>query len=916
MNFTLEGAAEFGVDFTTIPDLTPFFDPGTEVYTVVIPAGETSFEFEIITLDDGLGEGVEEITISLIDQLCDGFEFQSSVDFAIEEELNISLDPDDSTICNGQCVDLVADVVTEGNATFTWDPVDGLSDPNSLTPEACPTVTTTYTITNNLSDCVATESITITVEEPTINFIAEGVTCEDGNNGSIDVTVDDAVEPITYTWTYEGMFFSNDQNITDLETGEYCLTIVDANGCTTEDCIDVIEVDLLNVSNVEFCDFTCFPISCFGACDGSIEITIEGGIAPYSSDLNGTVVAGATPLFDNLCAGTYDIVVTDAIGCEITVQYTLDQPDELEIEVVGSTDVLCNGEETGLITVTTTGGCPPYTYEWSHDPNLTTPIATELPAGEFTVTVTDVNGCVSAESVTIVINGPGDPIGVTVDNVSLYPGGFNVSCPGASDGSIDITITGGTPPYLPTWTHQESGTTYVNVEDLTNLPCGTYDLLVRDDNDCEFELEVELTCVPDFDLVIDVIPNPCGDPNAGIGEIDVTVSGAHGGPYTFDWSGPSCPCAGSNITGLISGDYTLTVEDQFGCDTTVVINVGTNDQFNVTPTITDATCGGTCDGSIEIEVSGLVPDMTVWSGPDGFTSNDEDIFNLCAGSYILTVTSAGCEEQFVYVVNEPDPIVIDFIDVVPPLCFGQNNGSLEIDISGGTGNLTATWQDQPDCFFTETTGTSINNLFECTYVVVVEDEAGCSVTDSIFLDAPQVMDIFVSISDFGGPYNVSCNGASDGSISVSVNGGTQDCIGFAPECYFYDWTSCDPVNIPGLSQQQDLPAGSYCVVVTDANGCVATTEIDLVQPDPIESSGAISDYNGFGVSCNGECDGFISPEITGGNDNYVIYDWITGDIGDNDAQADTLFNLCPGIYELRIVDNNDCEEIISFELTE
>ncbi|MEO0404054.1 MAG: SprB repeat-containing protein, partial [Bacteroidota bacterium] len=327
-------------------------------------------------------------------------------------------------------------------------------------------------------------------------------------------------------------------------------------------------------------------------------------------------------------------------------------------------------------------------------------------------------------------------------------------------------------------------------------------------------------------------------------------------------------------------------------------------------------CGGTCDGSIEIEVIGVVPDATVWSGPDGFTSNDEDIFDLCAGSYILSVTSADCEEQFVYVVNEPDPITIDFIDVVPPICFGQNNGSLEIDVDGGTGNLTSTWLEQPDCFFNETLGNSINNLFECTYVVVVEDESGCTATDSIFLDAPQVMDIFVSISDFGGPYNVSCNGASDGSISVSVNGGTQDCIGFDPECYFYDWTNCDAVNIPGISQQSNLPAGSYCVVVTDANGCVATTEIDLVQPDPIESAGAISDYNGFGVSCNGECDGWISPEVVGGNDNFVIYDWITGDIGENDAQADTLFNLCPGMYELRVVDINDCEEIISFELTE
>ncbi|MGB1031190.1 MAG: gliding motility-associated C-terminal domain-containing protein, partial [Flavobacteriales bacterium] len=492
----------------------------------------------------------------------------------------------------------------------------------------------------------------------------------------------------------------------------------------------------------------------------------------------------------------------------------------------------------------------------------------------------------------------------------------NVSCNDASDGSIDIDITGGTFPYTPTWVHDQSGATYVNIEDLSDVPCGTYELTVVDDNGCTFNTEVELTCVPEFVVDVTTVPNPCGDPDALLGEIHVVVSGSHGGPYTLDWAGPSCPCAGPDLLNLTSGNYTLTITDIIGCEFVQVINVGTNDQFTVSETITDATCGGLCDGSIEIDIAGVPVDATEWTGPDGFTSSDEDIFDLCAGSYILNITSGTCEEQFVFIVGEPDPIDVDFINIVPPICFGQNNGSLDITTSGGTGILTSEWFEQPECFFPATSGNSLSNLFECTYVVEVTDALGCSIQDSLFLDAPQVMDIFVSLSDFGGPYQISCNGESDGAISVSVDGGTQDCVTFDPECYFYDWTNCDAVNLPGVSQQSDLPAGSYCVVVTDANGCVATTEIDLVEPDPIESSGSISDYNGFGVSCFGECDGWITPAVIGGNDSYVLFDWIAGDIGANASDADTLFNLCPGIYELRVVDINDCEDVISFEITE
>ncbi|WP_306640204.1 choice-of-anchor L domain-containing protein [Sanyastnella coralliicola] len=917
VNFTIDGTAEFDVDYTTDPDLNLVYDDINDVYTLIIPAGETSVSFDILTIFDGLVEGEEIVTVSLVEQQCDGFEFQSSVDFAIIDEITASVDPAAATICNGQCVDLDGEADIDGNGSFEWSPLDGITDPNSLDIEVCPTTTTTYTLTYSLADCEATASATVTVTEPVITFDVTNITCIDGDSGEIDVTVTDATGPITYEWEFNGNPFSTDEDLTGLEEGTYCVTIVDAEGCTSTACVDVTEEDVLNIIDVNFSDFSCFPISCSGECDGTIEVTVEGGTGVYSFEWVDELdnVVGNAAFVDNLCAGDYTVTVTDENGCEVTETYTVNEPDVLDIELAGQVNILCSGEETGVATVTATGGCPPYFYNWSHDPDLTAPVATDLGTGVFTVTVTDSNGCTSDDSVTITITGPGAPISVNLDAVSNYPGGFNVSCPDASDGSIDVSISGGTPGYITTWINTDTGDTYFT-EDLSGVPCGSYVLTVTDANDCSETLDVELTCVPAWNVTADVTPNPCGDPNAGIGEIDLTIAGSHGGPYTVSWVGPSCPCVGEDLTGLDSGVYTATITDALGCETTVDVNVGTNDEFDVTATVTPAECGNECSGSIEVDIIPADVDAISWTGPDGFASSDEEIFDLCAGSYILTVVDGDCEEQFVYVITEPDPIVIDFQAIVPPICFGQNNGSVTADASGGVGPYTYEWAPSPECFFGGSNSPSITNLFECTYVVTVTDDTGCQHTDSIFLDAPQVMDIFVSTTIFDGGYNVSCPDATDGQISVTVSGGTPDCTEFAPECYNYDWTGCDPVNIPGVSFQDNLPAGTYCVVVTDDNGCIATTEIPMIEPDPIETSGTISDYNGFGVSCNGSCDGTITPNVTGGSGDYVVYEWITGDIGDNDPEAVTLTDLCPGTYELRIVDTNDCEDIIEFVITE
>jgi len=914
VTFWIGGTAEDGVDYT------PQIGTGTpgDPLVIVIPANENSVTIDIEAVLDGITEGSEYITFYLANPICNGG-IQDSVNFYIEDFLEVTIIPQDPTICAGQCVELISDAPTGGIATFEWDPITDLSNPNITNPLACPTVTTTYTITSQVSECTASASTTITVTNIEVILDPVNTSCGTSGQGSITLTVNDATEPITYEWTGPDGFSSADQNLDNLLPGQYCVALTDGNGCVGSDCVTIVEEDILTISDEIFSDFVCFPISCNGACDGSITVEVEGGLEPYTYQWNDPALqTGATA--SDLCAGDYNVTITDAQGCEIIASYTLNQPDVVEIELTGTIDILCNGDQTGLATVTSTGGCTPYFYSWSHDPILNTPVATNLPSGTFTVFVTDVNGCASEDEVTIEIAEPGEPITATFD-VTVYPNGFNVTCAEANDGAIDMTLSGGTPSYSILWF--KDGLFFSATQDVSNLGCGTYTVEITDENGCEFTESIEILCPPPINIQFSSTPNPCLSPDAGLGTISVTVTGGIPG-YDFDWSGPGgYTSIDEDLTGLNSGTYTLTVTDSNGCTQTVNVVVATSDEIIIDGLVTDASCFGVCDGSIDLTVNGVGGGFSFeWTLNNNLFSTDEDVFNLCAGFYQVLVTDiGGCTQVAAFNVSQPAEIIIIIDEIVLPACFGTNDGSIEITVSGGTGALTVEWLPYDAPILPDFPGSSdedIFNLFDGIYTVVVTDENGCSNTATVVLSAPQIMDIFIEVTQFGDGFNISCAGAGDGQISVSVSGGTPDCVLFDPYCYDYDWGN-SPIgaNDPASPTLTQLDGGTYLVIVTDANGCIATTEIPMIEPEPINVDAVLSDYNGFNISCFDGSNGSITPLITGGTGVYVNYDWSSGDpIGANDPDAATLTDLPAGTYILEVTDTNGCEFSGTFNLTE
>jgi hypothetical protein len=282
--------------------------------------------------------------------------------------------------------------------------------------------------------------------------------------------------------------------------------------------------------------------SCFGGNDGEASVSVNGGTAPYTylwSD--GQTTATAT----GLTAGTYTVTVTDANDCSVSESITLTEPTELLAEVVaGSID--CFGESDATATVTASGGTPPYTYLWDDPASQTTATATGLPAGTYQVTVTDSQGCIVVESITIV-----EPaaLELTIDS-------DDVLCFGESTGSATANVSGGTPDYTYLWS--DGQTTQI----ATGLAAGTYEVTVTDANGCEITESITITQPEEILLSTATTDANCSDSDDGTATVTATGGTA---PYSYLWSDGQTT---QTAIGLAAGDYSVTVTDTNGCEAT------------------------------------------------------------------------------------------------------------------------------------------------------------------------------------------------------------------------------------------------------------------------------------------------------------------------------------------------------------
>lgn len=705
------------------------------------------------------------------------------------------------------------------------------------------------------------------------------VTCHGDADGTITITVSGGTPPYVYSIDGGITFLSNGGIFTGLGGGSYSIAVKDNNDCLTAGGTELIT----DPPGILFTSQTATDITCFGLTDGTITIGVSGGVPPYLYSIDG----GATfqnngGSYTGLGAGNYDVAVQDANGCAVLGNtLTIIEPTQLIITSQTTTDVLCNGGNDGTITVAASGGIPGYQYSvdagltWLNNGGLFTGLA----AGNYDIAVRDVNGCITNGSTLNI----GQPTALTFDSQTASP----VSCFGGSDGTLTITVSGGTPPYQYS---NDGGLNFVNNGgSFTGIPAGDYNMAVKDANGC-ISMGATLTVSQPSQLIIDT-QNKTDIVCFGANDGTITI-GASGGtpPYEYSINGGSSYVAnGGNFSGLAPGNYDISVRDINGCITNgSTLNITEPTQLFVDSNIkTDVSCNGGNDGTISIVASGGTPPY-VYSidGGTNFVNNGGTFSTLIAGIYDVAVRdNNGCiTAGSTLTVSEPSQLTIDSENFTNITCGGGSDGTISLAASGGI----SPYQYSIDSGNTfSNNGGVFNGLTTGNYSVAVRDNNGC-ITNGSTLNLTEPPAIVI---DSVGTGQITCNGYADGILQIYVHGGT-------PGYLFSIDGGTTFLNNGGLFT--GLAAGNYDIAVQDVNNCsIAGQTISLADPPSV----VIDTETTSNISCNGLTDGRIQIAASGGSAPYRF----SIDNGFNFSNNSDFTGLSAGSYQVVVKDDLGCQ---------
>jgi hypothetical protein len=763
-------------------------------------------------------------------------------------------------------------------------------------------------------------------------------TCSSPNSGVLNIQISGGSGTLTWArWngqnTTNGSTNVNSFNMSGLSSGSYTITVTSARGCTGTTTI-VIPVPLPpDVSG----DIT--HVTCFGGNNGTITQTLTGGLTPYSYLWTG---GNTSKDRSGLVSGTYNVTITDAGGCSTTRSYQVNQPSQLTFSL-DKQDPTCSQTGSLSFTVNGGGGSAPYAWNWSR----ISPAATgsgsgyninDLSQGTYNITVTSGAGCTGTGSISLTL--PTPPI---ADALLTH-----ITCHGLSDGFINQIVSSGTPPYNYTWQNSD-----ITARNRSNLSAGTYRVTISDTKDCEIIKEYTITQPGELNLEITPIHKTCNTN----GLIEVQISGGNE-PYTFDWEDLSGITNSKNRNGLSAGNYSVTVSDASQCTASGQANIqeaqcgeakkvcisDVPQRFSTEPdpmvdeyfwtvpagaiiisgqgtesvlidwSDVDPGQGSVCVRKInqcgesldycenlniqrpEIEISANQPvcdgnnlrllgnggTTYQWTGPSAFMSSEANpviygISPLHTGYYYVTVSDgSGCVSN--------DSIWIEVQDkplssmVIYNASCGAANGFANLSVVGGSAPYQYQWSN----------GVTLQDnaaVPKGKYSVTITDNNGCSITDYANIDevgGPVIM---------GGVFHVNCHKGTNGEIQLEVTGGTTP--------YTYYWSDGNDEK-----DRVNLKAGNYTVTVLDANGCGSVESFMISEPNPLFTNSILTH-----VGCYNQPTGSIALYPSGGTGPYS-YVW-----NDNSTQS-SRNNLPAGIFNVTITDNNNCQLILSYQITQ
>jgi gliding motility-associated-like protein len=693
--------------------------------------------------------------------------------------------------------------------------------------------------------------------------------CTGVNNGTITVTPTNGTAPYTFVMDGTTTVTGAIGNFTGVATGAHNITITDAIGCVTTAPLSTT----VTAGGGFTATYTSINSSCTGATNGSITVTPgTGGTGPYTFVLGTTTHTGATnTVFTNLASGTYSVLITDANGCQFTLNNATVTANAGFTATYTATTTTCTGAANGSITVTPgAGGAGPYTFVLGTTTHTgaTNTTFTNLATGTYSVLITDASGCQFTLNGAAVTAGP--PL-----NVPVTP--TNTTCPGVNNGTVVATPSNGNGPYtfvLDGTTTQTGATTTT----FTGLAAGSHTILVTDANGCSITVPA-FTIGSGTGITATINPVSTSCIGATNGSIGITPTNGTS-PYTFLLNGTTSQ-TGSATTSFGSlaagGPYSILVTDAIGCTGTFSnINIPQGAALMVNTSSIATTCNTASNGQLTVTPpNGAGPYTFVLNGTITQTGATNTTFtNLAANTYNVVVTdAAGCVSSPIAATIAPGAPITVTPAKTDAACFSTPTGTISAVASA---NATApvefslnnaTWQTSP----------TFNGLASNAYTVYIRDAAGCTNSATINVGQPLQLAATTAVK------NVLCNSQSNGVIKVTGTGGTP---GYTYSLNNITFQAADSFAVP---------AGIYTVYIKDARGCLSQVPVTVAEPNTLTATAVAAN-----ATCDGGSDGTIAVTPAGGVAPYQYA--ITG----SSFQAANTLTMGPGTYDVTVKDVNGC----------
>jgi len=705
--------------------------------------------------------------------------------------------------------------------------------------------------------------------------------------GTATITTIGGTGAYIYAWAHDGALTIN--TATGLTAGTYYFTVTDDNLCTYQDSVVVGDDCVPNVTAT----YDSTSVTCYGDTDGTITATVTGTDEPFAIEwfslatntslgTANIATSGGNHIINTLGAGEYRIEIEDDNGLTRADTISVAGPDSLETDNAAIANAGCATQ--GAATITTIGGTSAYVYAWSHDVALTTNTAISLDAGTYYFTVTDDNLCTYQDSVVV-----GDDC---VPSVTALYDSTAVICPGDTNGTITVTVTGTDEGFIVSW-YDLLNNTGVSFGNITTSG-GNY--VITDLHASQYHVEIEdINGLTTADTISIGSPDSLYTDNAAItneqcnalGGVVITPTGGTG-TYDYEWA-HDATLTTNNATAIIAGTYYFTVTDASFCSYEDSVLVGSDCLPEVTAAYdsTAITCNGGNDGSISITVTGTdAPFSVEWfdlpidtsMGTNSITGSGGmmSIADLTAGAYRIVITdNVGTTISDTISISEPLlAFDVDIASFTNPSCYGLEDGVVNLSFANGQAPYTILWSNNANT-------DPLINIGIGTYTVTVTDDNTCQDTVSITLVNPDSLYIDNIVTQ-----DALCENIQTGTATVNTIGGTG-----TPSFTWSHSTTLTTNEAIGLSE------GTYYVTVSDDNACEDT---DSLMIGAINTVAVAIDITP--ISCPGLDNGSVqlTPTSNGVDAGNYSYSWSAN----TTASGSLANNLAADTYIFVVTDNN------------